>query len=494
MILSRTTHDDFKIMEHIQDVIIIGGGPSGSTAATLLARQGHSVTVLEKEKFPREHVGESLLPFCYPLFQELGILDEMKKRFVRKSTVRFMSPDASTSTNWCFNHVIKDESHLSFHVKRSEFDKVLLDNSRKHGATVREATRVRTVEFEDDLVRVHATDEDGNEQVHCGRFIIDASGRDGFLSKRNKWRKPHKGFERTALWTHWENVKELKGGLEDAASIIVYLGGEKRGWSWVFPLGKDRVTVGFVVDSFYLRDQKAALKAENDNWLEELYARELRESPFIKDLLEGANTTMPLKVEGNYSYYSEKKYGDNFAIVGDASRFVDPIFSSGVYLSMKSSSLLAKALDEKLSAENSTDNTPIANVYKRIAGAYDIVYRLISLFYDPHAISFAEAGRAFNKERQEHEDALAAGHFIIAGDFFEEDNQKYHNFLDTLADSRRFEMYRKLVIQRTDFQTDSCGDYDPAELFPEERVNGIPHLNGVHLNGTQHEEEVLERV
>ena len=203
------------------------------------------------------------------------------------------------------------------------------------------------------------------------------------------------------------------------------------------------------------------------NWLDALYNRELRESEFISDLLEGAKMSMPLMVEGDYSYYSEKKYGERFALIGDASRFVDPIFSSGIYLSIKSSSLLAAALDEKFTSDNPEDNAPLVEVYRRIAGAYDIVYRLISLFYDPHATSFAEAGIAFNQERQDHEEAMAAGHFILAGDFFEEDNAKYHEFLDTLADARKFDMYRNLVLKRREYHTSSCGEYDRAVLFPE---------------------------
>jgi flavin-dependent dehydrogenase len=129
----------------LQDVIIIGGGPAGSTAASFLAMKGRRVTLLEKEKFPREHVGESLLPFCYKTFEALGVLDEMKRLFVRKPTVRFTTIDGTRSTNWCFNHVIKDESFLSFQVDRKIFDMVLLDNSRRLGAAVREQTRVNEV-------------------------------------------------------------------------------------------------------------------------------------------------------------------------------------------------------------------------------------------------------------------------------------------------------------------------------------------------------------
>lgn len=453
----------------VSDVIVIGGGPAGSTAATFLSKHGYNVVVFEKEKFPRQHVGESLLPFCYHLFEEMGLLAEMKKYFSRKSAVRFMLPDASSATNWCFNHVIKDESYLSFHVERRTFDKLLLDNARASGATVHEETRVSNVDLEahpsGETVSVDVLSADGMQQTHQARFLIDASGRDSFVATRQRWRKPHKGLERTALWTHWDHLPRLKGGLEDGASVIVYLGGKQRGWTWVFPLGPDRVTVGVVVDSFYLREEKARLLEEGvDDWVEAFYLQSLQESPYLSDLLHGAEMTMPVIIEGDYSYYSEQKYGKNFALVGDSGRFIDPIFSSGVFLSMKSGKMVADALHTMFATEGPADHKPIVDVYEQIDGAYDLVYRLISLFYDPHAISFAEAGMAFMSEHKEHEDAMAAGHYILAGDFFE-NHQQYRNFLDTLADPIKFEGYRNMVLKRGEFHTDSCNE-DRSILFP----------------------------
>ncbi len=453
-------------MKHIQDVVVIGGGPAGSTVASYLAKKGHSVTLLEKEKFPRIHVGESLLPFCYSIFQELGVLDQMKKRFVRKPTVRFISHDGKVSTNWCFNQVIKDESYLSFQVERSEFDTILLENSRKCGARVEEQIRVRKVDFDsdDDTVQVYASGVNGEEKIYSTRFLIDASGRSSFIATKNGWRKPHKEFERTALWTHWKNVKCLKGGLEEGASLIMYLGGEKRGWSWIFPLGLNQVTVGVVMDSSYLQKQKQEVFANSQDWATALYLQELMSSEFARNLFDGANMSMPIQVEGDYSYYSEKKFGARYALVGDAGRFIDPIFSSGIYLSMKSGSLVADALHSMLASNNFDDNTPLEGVYKTINGAYDLVYRLISLYYDPHAISFAEAGSFFGGKHQEHEDAMAAGHYMLAGDFFE-NNMKYHKYLDLFANPRQFDFYREYVISREELHT-PCNT-DVSVVFPD---------------------------
>jgi len=458
----------------MEDVIIIGGGPAGSTAASYLTMLGRKVLVLEKEKFPREHVGESLLPFCYPILKELGVLEEMERFFVRKPSVRFVDKEGDTFTNWCFNHVINDESHLSFQVDRKVYDTLLLKNARRLGATVKEQTKVSGVEFDDekDEVKVTAIGPDGEKQEYQGRFLIDASGRDNFLANKNRWRQPNKGFERTALWTHWINVKEMRGGLEDGSSIIAYIGGEKRGWIWVFPLERDRVTAGVVMDSFYLRDKKREmLEKGSQDWQMDLYKQELAESPFVGDLLHGADPMMGLFVEGDYSYNSDVKYGSRFALVGDASRFIDPIFSSGIYLSMKSATLVAHAL-HKMLADDLDNNQPLMDAYKQINGAYDLVFRLISLFYNPHAISFADAASFFN-EHIEHRDAMAAGHFILSGDFFE-NNQKYRDFLELLANPRYFNMYKKTVIKRDNLNVRTCDvDRYRSIIFPKVSLREI---------------------
>src|SRR6476660_1476671 len=160
------------------DVIVIGGGPAGSTAATWLARAGHKVLLLEREKFPREHVGESLLPFCYPLLEDLGVIDQLKRNFVRKPGVRFIDRDGNVSTTWCFDHVIKDETYLSFQVIRGEFDHILLKNAAKNGAEIREETSVveANVTESPDKVTVVVADKAGAKTTHHARFLVDASG------------------------------------------------------------------------------------------------------------------------------------------------------------------------------------------------------------------------------------------------------------------------------------------------------------------------------
>lgn len=450
----------------MEDVIVIGGGPAGSTTAAFLAKAGHRVRLFEKDKFPREHVGESLLPFCYTILKDLGVLEEMEKLFVRKPTVRFLTGDGNMATNWCFSHVIDDERSLSFQVDRKHYDTLLLRNAARLGAAVHEETRVTEVDFDSDpdLVRVTAAGPDGQSTTYTARFLVDASGRSSFLANRNRWRHPNPGLERTALWHHWTGVKEFKGGLEFGASLIIYLGGEKRGWIWVFPLGHEHLTVGVVLDTFYLRDKKRAVQDGTEDWQTQVYLDELFESSFVKDLLQGARLVDKPFVEGDYSYYSDFKYGSRFAMVGDSGQFIDPIFSSGIFLSMKTASLVSGRLNEMLSDGN-MDHTRLDDVYEKVNGAYALVKNLILMYYNPHTVTFAEVGMV--REAKEHEDAMAAGHFFLSGDFFE-NNAKYNSFFNLLSDPHYFDMYRASVIQRHSRSEESC-DVDPdMVIFPDE--------------------------
>lgn len=440
--------------EQSHDVIVIGGGPAGSTCASLLSRAGHNVLLLEKAKFPREHVGESLLPFCYRLFEDLGVVDEMKKRFVRKPGVRFMDGRKGTvSTTWCFNHILFDETYLSFQVARAEFDHILLKNSVRLGVTVREQTKVKDVDIKSapDSVTVRAVDESGDETTYRARFLIDASGRDALLGSKYGWRRLREEHDRTSIWSHWGGVK-LAGGLEEGLSLILYMGEEQKGWIWVFPLDTDRVTAGFVAQNSYIRDQRKKLTdAGSKEWEYDLCMQEFSKSPFVRDLLAGTTRKLAMMINGNYSYEVKNHYGTNYAMVGDARGFVDPIFSSGVFLSMKSAYLVSNAVDRQLKGEVASPNPLLTDTYNKITGAYNFVHRMILLFYNPHALTWAEAG-ADGSSHKDHESALAAGHYMLSGDFFE-NYGKYDEFFKTLENADNFRRYKKYVIDRPAFQT-----------------------------------------
>jgi flavin-dependent dehydrogenase len=438
------------------DVIVIGGGPAGSTAATWLSRLGHGVLLLERAKFPREHVGESLLPFCYSLLDDLGVVNELKTNFVRKPGVRFIDRDGNISTTWCFNHVIQDETYLSFQVIRGEFDHILLRNAAKNGADVREEMSVIEADITSasDRVTVTSLDSSGKKSVHTARFLVDASGREAFIGAKSGWRQPRAELDRTAIWSHWGDV-ELAGGLEEGLSIIIYMGLEQKGWIWVFPLGEHRITAGFVAQNSYIRDQQRKLKESGSkDWKYDLCMQELVNSSFVASLLEGSKMLIPMQVNGNYSYEVKNHFGSNYAMVGDARGFIDPIFSSGVFLSIKSSSLVTRAIHRQLTGETGSANEAMETAYKQISGAYNFVHRMIRLFYNPHSLTWAQAG-ADGKTHKDHESAMAAGHYMLSGDFFE-NYQKFDSFFKILEDPTHFRRYKKLVIDRDDFVRASC--------------------------------------
>lgn len=452
----------------MNDVIIIGGGPAGSTAASYLAMKGQRVLLLEKEKFPRDHVGESLLPFCYNLFNQLGLLEQMKAGYVRKPGVRFIDKDGVGTTTWCFDHVIHDESYLSFQVVRSKFDQMLLENARRLGAAALEETRVTAVNLDqpDGGVEVRAVGPDGSQETHRARFLIDCSGRSAFLASSRGNRKKYPDLDRTALWTHYGGV-ELAGGLENGLSLIVYMGGEKKGWMWVFPLEKERVTVGVVLNNDYIRSQRAKFnEAGTADWKQAIFEQEIGYSPFVHGLLDGADMLQPLVVEGDYSYFSETKFGENFALVGDAATFIDPIFSSGIYLAMNSARLVADGVDEMLNRGGENNRLePLAGAYEHINGAYKMVHKLIRFFYSAEVINFAQMESVADLIFQQHKDAMATGHFLLAGDFFDR-YEYYGEIIDSLQKPNLYATYKRIVLDRHDFQATTCNS--PVErVFPE---------------------------
>ncbi len=464
-------------MEKLQDFIVIGGGPAGSTVATQLVRKGYSVTVFEKEKFPREHVGESLLPFCYQLMEEMEILDDMKKYMVRKPGVMFISADGQKKNTYCFNKVIKDESALSFHVLRAVFDDMLLQNSRKFGAVVHEETKVTAVELNrpDETVKVDIMDKDGKPNSFYARQLIDASGQDTFLSKKFNNKKTFDSLDRIALATHW-NLKEMPEFIDVGIQPIVYLGGEKAGWIFVIPVGVNRISVGVVLNNSYVRAEKAKLMAAGiEDWKYQFYLNELSTSPYIVNLLKNAQRRegQPLMVVGDYSYYTDVKYGNDFSLTGDSSAFLDPIFSSGVYLSMKSSFILADALDKKMKGGNMKDNSALEEGFKSIDGAYKLIAKFIYYFYNAKALNLAELNDT-NMDLSDHinhETSFQLLHYLLAGDFFSE-HEKYNEMIDMLQDPKHYMRFKNFALDKHDRTTSTCG-YAMTESYSKELLDAF---------------------
>lgn len=424
-------------------IIVIGGGPSGSSVASFLALKGHKVLLFEKEKFPRPHVGESLLPFNYHLFNELGVLDTMEKTYHRKPGVKFTNSDGSSNTVWYFNHSIKDPSSLSFHVDRAHFDNMLLDRTKELGVEVIEETTVKEVKFnqENDIVKVSTRNKEGVEEDYYTKFIIDASGQSTFLANSFNDKKNYEGLERVAINSHWQNPTYDKE-LEEGCIEIIHLGGEKMGWVWAIPLSKTRLSVGVVISSGYFLSQRKRFEGEK-RILDKIYLNELSESKLLDKILSKAVKEEPAMAHGDYSYYTDSKYGKNFAIIGDASAFLDPIFSSGIYVGMMSAKLVAEKLDEAFT-ENQNPESYLKPVYDNLDGAYKLIEKLIRVFYDPNALSLSSLTNAKDAGYEQFDRAYNIYHYLLQGDFLL-NHKKYHSAVDILKDNNQFQKYVNFI-------------------------------------------------
>jgi flavin-dependent dehydrogenase len=447
------------------DVIIIGGGPAGSTCASFMAEKGMNVLVLEKEKFPREHIGESLIPASYEVLEKLGVIEELKRISPRKPGVNFISNDGKSQSLWCFKSIIHNKSYLSFHVKRSMFDQMLLKNSRKKGATVLEEHQVKNVDLDkpNGGAEVKVLTRNGENKTFTAKFLVDASGQNTFLGTKMGVKKSFSGLDRVALWSHWTGAN-FDVPLQQGAIKIVYLTGkEKLGWFWVIPISKDNLSIGAVINNGFMKKEKARF-ADAADWKEAIYMNEINESDCMREMLQGAKMDHKVQVNGDYSYFCEKKYGSNYAMVGDAGAFLDPIFSSGIFVGMHSAELLANALHEKL-VKN--DPSGLDEVYKSINGAVMLLEKFIKLFYTPDNINFAEMGDPTKQINQKDREAMySIFHYLLAGDFFTH-YQKYSDFLDTVQDPKMLSRFQHLIRHEKYYDHGaSCGE-DPNEMYDE---------------------------
>lgn len=318
------------------DALVIGGGPAGSTAAAFLARRGRSVMLLERDRHPRFHIGESLLPANIPILERLGVLEAVRSIGVLKLGADFPTANGQGFNVFRFSRALGTTPGFAFQVKREEFDQLLFNHAAAQGVDAREGVRVRELEFTPQGVMAQAEMADGTTHVMRARYLIDATGRDAFLGGRLRLRRKHPRHQSAALFAHFRGVMPREGN--DAGNISIY--SHDHGWAWMIPLRDGVFSVGIVADPWLL---KSRCEPPADFLMKVLHG-----IPGAAERMAGAEIIGNLHATGNYSYLCGSLTGPRWIMAGDAGAFIDPIFSTGVFLAMRSAERAAEIVDRVL--------------------------------------------------------------------------------------------------------------------------------------------------
>jgi flavin-dependent dehydrogenase len=361
-----------KKIENNYDVIVVGGGPAGATAATVLAQYGRKVILVEKEEFPRYHVGESLIPYTYFPLERIGLIPKLQNYpFVKKHSVQFANIDGKDSQPFYFAEHMNHPAAQTWQTERSQFDKIVLDNAIEQGVTIVQGVKVDKILKNGQAVSgVHTLDTNKQSREHYASVIIDATGRNGLTQKRFNWSIPDPVLKKVAIWNYFKGAKR-DSGIDEGATTIAYL--PDKGWFWYIPLQNDIVSVGVVADKNYLYDETRDPAT--------IFEREIKNNKWIENHLDGSQSMDDYRITADYSYRSKHCATDGIVLTGDAFAFLDPVFSSGLFFALKGGEMAADHVECAL-REGDVSAKQFIKYGETFCRYIEAMRKLVYVFYD----------------------------------------------------------------------------------------------------------------
>ena len=395
---------------HTYDTIVIGGGPAGSTVATLVAEQGHRVLLLERATTPQFKIGESLIPATYWTFKRLGMLEKLRtSHFPQKYSVQFYSRSGKGSTPFYFFQTNPHESAVTWQVLRSEFDQMLLDNAKEKGVEVRRGVGVREVLFDGDTATgVVTQNTDGTRETLHATVIVDSTGQRSLIGKQLNLNTIEPNLKMASLFTHYEGGHRDEG-IDEGATLILHTE-DKDSWFWSIPLPYNRTSIGVVGALDYLLQNRRDAAGKLD--AQQIFDEELAKCMPLKQRLEGATQLLPIQTTKDFSYRASRIAGNNWVLVGDAFGFLDPVYSTGLFLALKSGEMAADAIIEAFQKEDFSE-AQLGSFGPAFVDGMEAFRKLVYAFYTKE-FSFAR----FLSEYPEHQGGIVD---ILSGDVFRKD-------------------------------------------------------------------------